>query len=623
MVRKKQNEFMNSALTDIGENPKAFWNLVNSKNNRKSLPDEMKYNNITSSGAKDTAELFNDYFTAQFNNSAYVKPAIRTFVNDNLSVIVLSVDDVYNVLLNLDISKCNGPDMIPILVYKRCAEVLAPSLTLLFNRSLLSGIIPYEFKFANVIPVFKKGEPNLVNNYRPISILPTVEKIMERCVHNVIYGITKNDININQHGFISKRSTNTQLLEFYNNVHKTLENHKQYDVTYLDLTKAFDRVPHDLLLYKLKSFGYNGTLLLWFKNYLHNRKQSVVINGCKSRKSNVTSGVPQGSILGPLLFTYYINDLFSCITSDSSVFLYADDSKIGHCINTLNDCLKLQQNLDNLVKWSKDWGLKFNSSKCVVMSFCKRNVLEFDYKIDNSTLQRVNSFTDLGVKVNTKLHWEDHIVASVKKANQRLGMIKRVTGYSVNKDVKLLCYTALVRPLVEFSSQIWFCNNVKLLKLVESLQRRSTKYILNDFSMAYKERLVSLNLLPLCLRREFLDLTYFYNCCNDLLDINPNCMPTFVSNSTYRTRQQADELLLPIVIPKYSIYQGFYQNRIPRLWNTLPFEIRDIPLTVMGHNTAFKNSLKSWFYDFMVNKYDGDNTCSWSISCICHRCRNF
>jgi hypothetical protein len=162
MVREKHNTFLEHCLDNIDVNPKKFWSLVSTKNKTKSIPDEINFNGTTASSPQHKAELFNQYFSSQFNNSLYDVPDVLEFVNDNLSSIVLSVDDVYQVMLDLDTSKCNGPDGIPIIVYKMCAHILAPSLCLLFNRSLLSGKLPMEFKVANVFPIFKKGEHNNV-----------------------------------------------------------------------------------------------------------------------------------------------------------------------------------------------------------------------------------------------------------------------------------------------------------------------------------------------------------------------------------------------------------------------------------------------------------------------------
>jgi hypothetical protein len=509
MVRNKYNAFLKNCFNNIDTNPKKFWGFVNNKGQCKSFPDEMFLNGQKVSDAQSKAEAFSNYFKSQFNNCKYPEPPIQTFINDNLSHIILDVDAVYNALLKLDPNKCNGPDGIPILVYIKCAEVLAPSLCMLFNLSLTSGIVPNDLKIANVIPVYKKGDKSDITNYRPISILPTIEKVFEKCVFNVVYNITKNDLNVNQHGFIDHKSTTTQLIEVYNNIHQSLESNKQFDMAYLDLSKAFDRVPHNLLLLKLKSFGYNGPLLNWFSNYLSHRRQCVVLQGHRSGFIMVNSGVPQGSILGPLMFLYYVNDMFKSVKN--FLYLYADDSKIGRTVNQLSDCTLLQDDLNILVSWSLTWGKIFNPTKCVIISFHKsKSKIDYTYKINNVCLENVPSFCDLGVIVTKDLKWDLHVNKCINRANQRLGLVKRTLGYSCHSDIKLLCYKSLIRPLLEFSTQVWnILNTRNLYKKLESVQRRASKYILNDYHNDYRSRVTTLNLLPLSLRKEFLDIVFF------------------------------------------------------------------------------------------------------------------
>ena len=248
----------------------------------------------------------------------------------------------------------------------------------------------------------------------------------------------RNDISEFQHGFINKRSTGTNLVEYYHKISNFIDNGKQFDSVYLDFNKAFDSVSHKLLLHKLKIFGINGKLLIWFKNYLSGRKQRVVVNGFASDIKPVISGVPQGSILGPLLFLLFVNDIPSSPNHVTSMF--ADDTKIGSVINDNNDCVLLQNYLTTVFEWSCTWGLNFNPLKCKVISFSKRNpTIHSMYKLNNVVLEKVDKIIDLGVIVNNRLNWFDYIESIVKKANQRLGLIKRTLGFSVNENVKKTC----------------------------------------------------------------------------------------------------------------------------------------------------------------------------------------
>ena len=200
------------------------------------------------------------------------------------------------------------------------------------------------------------------------------------------------------------------------------------------------------------------------KNYLTGRKQCVVLEGCKSHYKFVLSGVPQGSILGPLLFLYFINDMSSFLNHGSKLYQYTDDSKLCLPVETINDCFMLQQDLLLVLEWSSTWGMNFNTKKCNVMSFFKNHrPIIYDYVIvlNDSNLNRVSYFNDLGVTVSSDLTWNAHVENCIKKANKRLGLVKRCTGFTCPSSVKKLCYTALVRPLVEFNSTLWSGVNKK------------------------------------------------------------------------------------------------------------------------------------------------------------------
>jgi hypothetical protein len=622
LINKKHSDYLNQCFDGLDTNPKKFWGLVSHKSKKGAIPHEMCYDDITSTDASDKANMFNQFFYSQYNSSKLQKPNVPVFNNLNLSHLNIAEIDVLNVLIKLDVSKAYGPDGLATIIYKNCANVLAPSLTMLFNLSLDNGVVPTEWKVANVVPIHKKGPKNNVSNYRPISLLPVAGKILERCVHQHLYSITREDIIKNQHGFMSKKSTTSQLVQFYDNVFHDCDNSIQTDVTYLDLTKAFDSVPHDLLLLKLNSFGINGKLLSWISNYLSRRKQKVVIEGKSSTFKNVISGVPQGSILGPLFFLYYINDMCKSISDpDTSLFLYADDSKLSKRIVTPHDCDTLQQSINELSSWATTWGMAFNATKCCIMSFTKsHNKVLYQYKMNNVVLSRPHIFVDLGVTVCDNLKWDEHVNNIVSKANKRLGLIKRCIGNNCSMQVKLCCYTSLVRPLLESSSSSWSCYNKKLITKIESVQRRASKYILKDYNTEYDIRLSICNLLPLSLRRDYLDLVLLYNYIHDLVDIDLN-VSFAVNNRNIRTRNVIDDLTLATRTCKNLFYEKLYVNRVAKVWNSLPYELRNTELTISGNNTTFKKALKTWLTSLFHEKFDVFNTCTWLVYCGCNQCR--
>jgi hypothetical protein len=620
LVNKKHKEYLDECFDDIDNNPKKFWRVVNCKNNSKCIPENVFLGNECTSDPEMKVKLFNEYFQAQFNKNNYDPPSdCRAFVNNNLGNIVLVENDVYNVLINLNVNKAHGPDDIPTVFYKKCSKSIASSLTLLFNLSLDSGIVPSEWKLANVVPVFKKGNKSDISNYRPISLLPVVGKVLERCVHTHLYSITRNDIVVNQHGFMDRKSTSSQLIEFYDNIFACADQRIQTDVAFLDLTKAFDCVPHNLLLIKLQAFGVYNKLLQWFESYLNNRKQRVVIDGLKSEYCKVLSGVPQGSILGPLLFLYHINDMSRVITDQNTLFMYADDTKIYKQIRSINDCLLFQDSLNQLVMWGNTWGMKFNVNKSCVMTFSRSNTpIMFNYQLNNLDLSRVKEFIDLGITVKDNFKWDTHINGMVNKANKRLGLVKRSIGHKCDTNVKLLSYTALVRPILEYCSPLWTSNSKKNVIKLEGVQRRASKYILNDYVSNYYDRLIRCNLLPLTLRRDFLDYVLFYNYCNNLVDMRMNI--EFVSNINMRTRVLLDNNMLICKPVNTWAYNNYFTNRIVRSWNELPEDIRTIELTAAGRNTTFKTMVKKWLTAYFKSNFKVDNTCSWCIKCHCTNC---
>ena len=290
-----------------------------------------------------------------------------------LDSLVLCEDDVYKVLLNLDPSKAPAPDGLPTMVLMTCARELTPSLCALFNLSLAEGKLPTEWKDALVVPVHKKGKKEDVTNYRPITLLCVVSKVLERCIFKHFKDFLCPLFDNAQHGFLQGRSTVTQLLAFYHEIGQSLDKGLQSVILYLDLAKAFGSVSHQRLLLKLSQYGVSGKLLQWFESYLGQCGQQCWVHGFVSSRSPVLSGVPQGSILGPLLFLVYVNDLPPVI--QNRIALFADDSKCSSVIERLQDCESLQKDLDSLHGWSDNWHLKFNTSKCAVLTVKRLNFL--------------------------------------------------------------------------------------------------------------------------------------------------------------------------------------------------------------------------------------------------------
>ena len=293
---------------------------------------------------------------------------------------------------------------------KECSNQIAPNLCYLFNLSLSSGRIPSEWKSADVTPIHKKESKVPAENYRPISLLPIISKVLERCVYQRFYEHVAHLINECQHGFLRNHSCVTQLLSVLHTIGHYLDRNTQTDMLYLDFAKAFDSVDHGILLEKLRGYGVTGQVLLWFEDYLRGRTQRVVVDGAASTWSPVTSGVPQGSILGPLLFIIFVNDLPDFIEKGTETALYADDTKLHNTITSTNNCEFLQKSLTNIDHWSVQNNIRFNPSKCKVLTItCKKTPINYDYTLGTERLTRVYSEKDLGVITTPGLSWDLHI----------------------------------------------------------------------------------------------------------------------------------------------------------------------------------------------------------------------
>ncbi len=295
-----------------------------------------------------------------------------------------------------------------------------------------------------------------------------------------------------------------------------------------------------------------------------------MVDGAVSEWAPVTSGVPQGSILGPLLFVIFINDLPEIVPSGSNTALYADDTKLHRSISSLSDCEDLQQALNNINAWSIQSNLKFNATKCKVLTITrKQNPVIYNYHLGPAVFSRVNEEKDLGVTISSKLTWHHHISDIVAKANKLLGLLKRTCPLLTDIQVRRTLYLTLVKSQLCYATQVWSPALDMLIAKVERVQRRATKWILGykEKDMSYHQRLQTLHLLPLCYDREIKDLTFFYKALYGYIDVNVNEYISFIGHG--RTRHSQIPLVMKAPRCKTSTYQASYYNRIVKLWNTI------------------------------------------------------
>ena len=374
-IRDAHWKYVNDIFTPTeDENPKAtpkkFWSYVNSLRNGQNTISSLRENGILRTDSKDKANILNNQFHSVFTEEGSgTLPQLGTGQYNKMKDIYVNPNGVRSYLGKLNPNKASGPDTINARILKECCNELGDILTAIFNKSLKTGQVPDDWHKANVAPIFKKGEKYDPSNYRPVSLTCISCKVLEHIlVSNIMTHLQTNNILVDsQHGFRSRRSCETQLVQFIHDIALNLDKgyskgHKQTDVIVMDFAKAFDKVPHKRLLYKLDHYGVRGTTNRWIASWLADRTQEVVLDGTHSDSAPVISGVPQGSCLGPILFLIFINDLPNGILSN--VRLFADDCVLYRNIYSHQDCIELQKDLLKLGIWEQTWLMKFNVSKC-------------------------------------------------------------------------------------------------------------------------------------------------------------------------------------------------------------------------------------------------------------------
>jgi Reverse transcriptase (RNA-dependent DNA polymerase) len=375
-------------------------------------------------------------------------------------------------------------------------------------------------------PIFKSGERSDVNNYRGIAILSTLPKLFEKLVCEKLYGILPENFHTEQHGFMKKRSINSNLMIYNKFIFDAFEKNLQIDSIYTDFSKAFDCVDHKILISKLEILGFSGNFLKWISSYLTGRTQIVKILNNLSNPVLVSSGVPQGSHLGPLLFNLFIYDL-SIILKDIDHLFYADDLKIFHAVKDNNDAIFLQSKLDDLVNWCNINKLNLNTDKCKSISFTRqKSKINFMYSLNNTNLEKVNKISDLGILFDEKLTFKCHCDMTISKAKGLLGFVKRRANEFKNVWVTRQLYFTYVRSILEFGSIIWMPHTIEYIKKIESIQKQFLLYTLRHLYNprdylnlpSYETRLRVINLESLESRRENLSATFIFKILHGAID---------------------------------------------------------------------------------------------------------
>ena len=569
-----QNNMFNES-TDLSN--KSFWKFVNAKKQEPTTIFSLKSGGKIIFDSKGKATAFNDQFSSVFTSeNVSTMPDLGQSAFPAMDHINVTCDGVLKLLQSLDIKKATGPDTLPARLLKEFADEISPILTYIFQKSLDSGIIPSDWREANISPIFKKGDRSVPSNYRPVSITSICCKLIEHIIFsNIMDHYNQHHILTEaQHGFRPGRSCETQLIITAQDLTKSIDDREQVDAIVLDFSKAFDRVPHQRLLRKLDHYGIRGHLLLWAENFLTHRSQRVVIDGQSSEWVPVTSGVPQGTVLGPLLFLTFINDLPAGITS--KLRLFADDCLMYRSINNTSDSIKLQEDLDRLHKWSLDWQMLFNTDKCHLMRFTRRrNIIDSQYHLGDDQLTSVSEYPYLGLTFSTDMSWQKQIDKMTTKANRMLGLLRRNLR-NCSQKIREQAYIGLVRPHLEYCSPVWSPHTKKDITRVESIQRRAARFVLQNYHRreSVSAMMQQLQWKSLEWRRQAASLVMLYKIQHNIVAINP---ALYLSPMMPTTTRSFHPSKLQTITSRTQLYQFSFFPRTVQLWNTLPGSVLTAP----------------------------------------------
>ena len=584
-------------LANPGTSRKTYWSLINTLLNKAKIPiiPPLLENGLFITDFTEKAQLFNDYFILQCTtiDTGSGLPRNIPVPTSLISDLNISEEKILNIIRSLNPNKAHGWDEISIRMIKISDASLLTPLRIIFTNCLRQGVFPEIWRCANVVPVHKKNEKNVKSNYRPISLLPIFGKMFEKLVYDSLYShlVFCNLLNPNQSGFRPGDSTVNQLISITHTIFKAFDCNPSLDVrsVYLDISKAFDRVWHDGLIYKLKRCGVSGKLLSLIQSFLKDRKQRTVLNGKCSNWGDISAGVPQGSILGPLFFLVYINDLTADLKCN--VKLFADDTSLFTVVREANEAASdMNHDLQLISQWAHDWRMSFNpdpQKQAVELLFSrKRN--EIDHPVilfNNIPVKKVNEHKHLGIILDSKLSFSAHIKCAISKTRKGIGLLKYLSKYLPRHTLSEL-YKLYVRPHLDYGDVIYhipdkvceFSQTISLSNLMEkleSVQYSAARAVTGTWKGTSREKLyIELGWESLSSRRWSRRLTLFYKIMNNLTPLYTKEPIPQPHQSNYCLRNQGVVGRMRARTEQFQ--SGFYPNCISE-WNKLDPEIRLAP----------------------------------------------
>ena len=564
------------AVGNIKANPKFFYAYAK-KRSKIHLPvgplDDNEGNTESSPGGM--AELLSNQYKLAFSTPAPITLDLGNPRADTLSDLEFNENSIIKAIEEVSNNAASGPDRFPATLMKNCKQQLAKPLYLLWRRSLDLGIIPEKLKVSAITPIHKGGSRKLAINYRPVALTSHIIKVFEKVVRNDLVSFieSRNLMNPNQHGFRAGHSCLSQLIQHYDRITKLLEEGLNVDVVYVDFAKAFDKLDINITLQKLHDIGITDKVFRWIQAFLSERKQYVVVERTKSEPVPVVSGVPQGSVLGPLLFLILLGDIDQNV-AHSYVSSFADDTRIFSGIRSPDDVHRLQVDLDNIFEWARTNNASFNSEKFECVRYGPNEAIKESttYTSDNGTpINEKGDVRDLGVTMSQNASFAPHITASITAANLKCGWILR-TFRTRDRFALLTMWKSLVAPVLDYCCQLWSPSAVGMIQRLESVLHSYLRKVAGLERLDYWEQLKILKLYSLQRRRERYICIYVWKILEGLV-------PNFGIASTYSYRR-GRSCVIPLVRTASSRIKSirFASMGIngPRLFNHLPHGVRDM-----------------------------------------------
>ena len=578
MIRSSKANHEKGLIADMKENPNLFHGHC-----RRSLKTKQGVSNVTDGNGKlteteeEAATALNTYYHSVFtkDDGNTPLPHFGEQTTEKIQDVYLSAEGVEEVLLGLNPNKAAGPDDMTSRTMKECAKELAPHLCKIYQKSLDDGEVPQLWKEANIVPIHKSGSKAIMANFRPVALTSVICKVFERIICSAVMSfLMSNDlISEQQHGFVRGRSCQTNILLCLEKWTEIVDGGNSVDVAYFDYAKAFDKVSHRLLLLKLQSYGIDGKLLNWLKDYLDNRRQRVVVGNAMSQWLEVVSGTTQGTVLGFLLFLLFINDLpKACSPEDESlVMLLADDTKSYQEIQKdanrhMDDQAALQSRINRIAQWADEWKMEINAKKSKVMHIGKDNPC-LGYAINGSMIETVSVEKDIGFWISDDLSTATHVSKARSKALGEIARIRRNFTY-IDKRAFCVLYNQRIRPHLDYGMTACPPGSSAASKELEAVQSKATSMVWGLKGLNSEERRKKLGLMTLDQRRDRGDLIEVFKMLKGLTRINPGMF------WEVRDARGGPRLVKEMAANGRKQRHTFFSYRVIQKWNLLPADLK-------------------------------------------------